>query len=261
MFGYNAILSSPGFNTTTGAWNAAPSATAAVKSFDLRAANSIAYWTPKFMGASLRAQVGLDENKSATGSVSPLLWSVGANYEWNGLSVAAAFERHEDGFGLDAINASTTAVGVALFGATAPNNTTAASVDDAWKVAAGYELKSPGGATTISAAYEVITLGQDNPRAGALTEYKRGAWQVGLKHRYGNHEVRARYSMAEAGDCTIKGGGTCNTDDFGASDVAVGYAYSFTKAAQGFVYFTRIDNEDKATYSPTVGGRASSPAP
>ena len=44
-------------------------------------------------------------------------------------------------------------------------------------------------------------------QAGAITEYKRGAWQLALKHRYQDFELRVRYSQAAKGDVTLNGGG------------------------------------------------------
>ncbi|HEX9244194.1 MAG TPA: porin, partial [Anaeromyxobacter sp.] len=51
-FGANNILGSPGSKTRSGQANG----------FDIRATNSIAYWTPKIMGLGARAQVSVDEN-------------------------------------------------------------------------------------------------------------------------------------------------------------------------------------------------------
>lgn len=239
VFGYNAIFGSPGFNTQTGTWTGTTAATAGVTGFDLRANNSISYWSPKFMGASLKALFATDEGKNALGTVDPILASIAVNYDFAGFSVAAAFERHEDGFGIDPLGAVTI------------NRSTK---DDAWKIGAGYELGHPFGTTTVNAGYEMLKYTMDNAPTDEFTEVSRGAWQVGLKHRIGNHEVRARYSMADSGDCKLKGGAKCDPKDLGATDLALGYAYHFTKAAQGYAYYTRIDNEKLAQYTFTTGG-------
>jgi predicted porin len=142
------------------------------------------------------------------------------------------------------------------FGATAANNRTAHSEDWAWRVGAGYELKTPFGATTFMAAVEQLTLGQDDAPAGAVTEFKRLAWQAGLRHRFQNHEIRARYSRAESGDCEIAGVTDCSTDGYGADMWAVGYAYHLSRAAQVFLHATQITNERNAQYTFSIAGPA-----
>jgi hypothetical protein len=145
------------------------------------------------------------------------------------------------------------------FGATAPNTAGSAtapvsSSDHAWRVGAGYQIDWPLGATTVGVLFDQLTLEQGGAATGAVTEYKRNAWQVSLKHRVGDHELRGRYNQALAGDCSLKGVATCSTSGYGATNFAVGYAYYFTGAFQGYLSYARIDNQYNAQYTFSIGG-------
>lgn len=279
VFGYQSLAGSAGFNyksaAGTSAAGGAPDTTAAypagsvVNGFDVRAGNSVAYHSPKVAGASVKLQYSASEFASADGTLVPQLFSAGVNYEWNGLSLLAAYERHDDYYGLAGINVAdkkSTAAGApdpetlapksAAFGATRPNTATHSSVDWAWRVGAGYQLDTVAGATTIGVLVDQLTFGQENAVAGAVEEYKRLAWQVSAKHRYGDHELRARFNVAGAGDAKLVGGAAASTEGYGAKQVTAGYAYHLSKTAQAYLSFTRIVNEKNAQYTPTVAGAA-----
>ncbi len=272
-FGYQGIMGSPGFNYRSGGWSTASNSS--TMGFDVRANNSVAYHSPKFHGLSAKLQYSADEFKNFSGTRNPELYGAVINFDYGlspaiAVSVLAAYERHHDGFALAGINPvppptpTTTPPTppvpyVPLFGATTTGNTTGSntvpngSTDSAWRVGAGVQIDSPAGATTVSGMYEQLTLEQDRAPAGAITEYKRSAWQVALKHRYGDHELRGRYSQAAAGDVTLNGGGG-STTDYGASQFALGYAYYFTASLQGYLHYTQIKNEANAQYTLTIGG-------
>lgn len=255
VFAYQSIMGSPGFNYRSGGWvTTTPGAAAdAVRGFDVRASNSIAYWTPKWNGLSGMVQYSATEFKSASGAVSPELWSAAVNYDVGGLSLLAAYERHNDGYALGGINTAA----ALKFGATAGNAVGGAttSKDTAWRVGAGYEFKwGAAGATTLSALYENLKLEQTGGAAGSVAEFKRDAWQVALTHRMGNHELRARYSDADQGDCALVGGAACSTSGYGAKMYALGYAYHFSKRTQGYISYAKIKNEQNAQYTFSIAG-------
>lgn len=271
VFGYQSLASSAGFNykSSSGviASGAAPDTTAAypagssVNGFDVRAGNSVAYQSPKLYGATLKLQYSANEFASADGKLAPALYSASINYEWGGLSVLAAYERHDDFAGLAAINvadksatAETIAPKSAAFGATRPNTTTHSSVDTAWRVGAGYQLDTAAGATTVSFIVDQLTFTQPGAVDGAVKEYKRLAWQVAAKHRYADHELRARFNLADAGDAKLVGGAAASTDGYGAKQFTAGYAYHLSKSAQAYLSWTRILNERNAQYTLTIGG-------
>jgi predicted porin len=259
VYGFNGIMGSPGFNYRSGAWSTASNTT--IIGFDVRAQNSVAYHTPRWEGLSARLQYAANEFKNATGTQNPELFGAAVNYDRGPFSVLAAYERHNDGYALAGINPAPAAGGTyaPVFGATAPNTAGTATAaissnDSAWRVGAGYQLDSPFGATTVSGLFEQLMLKQENAPVGAVTEYKRNAWQVALKHRMGDHELRARYNQASAGSCALSGGAACSTSGYGANQFAVGYAYYFAKSFQGYLSFTRINNQYNATYTPSIGG-------
>ena len=114
VFGYQSIAGSAGFNYKSGAGvsaaGAKPDGTVAfpagssVNGFDVRAGNSIAYHSPNLFGVTAKVQYSTSEFASADGKLAPQLFGAGINYEWKGLSVLAAWERHDDWSGLAGIN-------------------------------------------------------------------------------------------------------------------------------------------------------------
>jgi hypothetical protein len=106
----------------------------------------------------------------------------------------------------------------------------------------------------VGVLVDQLVLGQENAVAGALKEFKRLAWQLSAKHRYGDHELRARFNSADAGSCSFVGGAACSTDGYGAKQVTAGYTYHLSKTAQAYLAFTRIVNERNAQYTLTIGG-------
>jgi predicted porin len=236
-----AIIGSPGFGVRSAAFNNAAAAPNA--NFALRAANSVAYHSPKIANlASFKLQWSTNEFRQAQGQVAPQLFSGVLNFDMGGLSVAAAAEYHEDAFGIRVGSAA--------------NTQNVATTDIGLKAAAGYELPIAGmGAFTIQAAVEQLQYKQDDTTVG-IEEFKRLAWQVGAKFRTGNHELRARYSQALEPDITNAAGADVPGDELGATDLAVGYAYHLSKAVQVYAYYTTIMNDDLARYTFATAGPA-----
>jgi len=254
VFGYQSIMGSPGFNYRSGTFVTGPGTT--VGGFDVRAGNSVAYWSPNIVGLSLKGQWSVNEFKNTSGTLSPWLFSVALNYDKGPLSLLVVYELHNDSFALNTVNGSTTR----QFGATAANPTSIPSADWAWRAGAGYELTSFLGSTRVGVLVDQLTLGQDGAPAGAVKEYQRLAWQVAFTQRIGNHEFRARYSMADSGDCQLVGVGTCSTNGYGAQDLTLGYAYYLAKNAHVFLSFVKIFNDTRAQYTFGVGGETSTVA-
>lgn len=248
VYAYQSVMGSPGFNYRSGGFVTATPAAAAtsVLGFDVRAGNSVGYWTPSFGGFSGKLQYTTTEFENAAGSVTPRLWGAALNYDAGPLSVLVAYERHDDSFALVAAN---TAAGVA-FGSAAPNAIAGGSKDDAWRLGAGYTF----GGTTISALLERLELNQSGAAAGAVSQFERIAWQVAASHRMGPNELRLRYSKADEGDCALVGVAGCSASGFGAKMYAIGYAYHFSKRTQGYVHYAKIRNDGNAQYTLSIGG-------
>jgi predicted porin len=256
-----ALMTSPGVNTKAGAFVAAiPSSPAtSVTSFSLRAQNSVVYHSPKWNGLSGKIAYSVDQFKSNNDAhIDPSLLSLVVNYEWNALSVFATYEMHKDAFGLNVLSAANG--GTPAFGTAAvPRHTT----DSGIRGGAGYELVSPAGATTLGVQVEQLTYTQDGATvAGTPKEYSRMAYQVALKHRYQEHEFRARFNSNDKGSVKLFNLATPAgaTDGAGATMLTVGYAYYFTPALQGYAYYAKINNDKFAQYAFATGGYFSATA-
>jgi predicted porin len=241
VFGYQGLMGSPGYGVRTGTFTGGLQA-----GFDLRATNSVIYWSPKISGLSARVQYSVDELRNAVGLVDPMLLSAVINFDTGGLSLVAAADYHEDAFGIRTIN-----------NANSGSNNSAAK-DLGWRLVAGYELPLGVGALTVMGMFEQLAYGQENATAG-FKDYRRLAWLLGARFRTGDHEFRARYSQALDPNITAASGTTLAPgaeDDLGAQQYAVGYAYHLAKSAQVFAFFTQIINQDRAQYSFGVAGAA-----
>jgi hypothetical protein len=268
VYGFNALLGSPGFNYRSSGWvtangtatatsgtaTTAPTAGSSIHGFDVRSNNSVGFHSAKIQGVSFKVQYSTDEFANADGSLSPRLFGAVVNYDVGPLSVYGAYEYHEDAAGLATINPGNAAAGTRPFGATVGNPSNLSSSDWAWRAGAGYELASEAGTTRVSAMIDQLTFGQDQAATGALKEYKRIAWYAGISHRWTDHELRFRYSMADSGDCKLIGGASCSTSDFGASEYVIGYAYHLAKTAQVYAFYAKIQNDANAQYTFSIGG-------
>ena len=241
VFGYQGLIGSPGYRVRSTAFNGGPAAPVTA-GFDQRAANSIAYWSPKFGGLSFKLQYSVDEFRAQNGIVAPILASGAVNFDLGGLSLAGALEYHEDAFGIRTTNAA--------------NAGNQASGDAGIKLAAGYELPLGPGSLNVMAMLESIAYTQDEATAG-FKSYGRVAWIAGAKFRTGNHEVRARYGQALAPSIKAASGTALAPnaeDDLGAQHYALGYAYHLAKTTQVYAFYTQILNEDRAQYTFGVSG-------
>jgi hypothetical protein len=294
VYGANNVMGSPGFNAGTTPLNGYNKTTnlpinGAVASFDLRAPNSIGYWTPKIMGVSGKVQVmvpedatkryyggGFDPIDVVTGTntqgLQPWIISAVVNYDMGPLSVLAAYEQHRDMQGLKALGYYKDGTHTLNF----------ASRDDAWRVGAGYEVASPGGTTTLGVVWETLKYTSRNdgtafnnqnvaipgykpgfnlPKGGVtntgVNEYDRKAWSLNLKHRFGDHEARFRYNWADSGSCKKFDGSACVTDGLSSREATVGYAYYLAASTQVYGFYTKITNNVAAQYSPIAGGSVS----
>jgi predicted porin len=258
------LLGSPGFKVKSAAGTTAQNpiianAVTQNANFNVRAANTIGYHSPKVQGLQVKLQVTPNEKAPLGGRFNDgQLWSGAINYDRGPISVFAAYERHDDWAGLQVISGTVTF-------------DTKTTTDTGIRVGAGYELGHQFGTTTLGAVYEYLDYKVENPlqapggpslAAADLKEYNRGAFMVNLKHRWGNHEVRARYQYADNGDCKLAGTptvapATCNFDiGRGAQNYAIGYAYYLSKAAQVYAFATKIENERNASYTFATAGPA-----
>lgn len=231
VFGYQSIMSSPGFNQRSTTYQSSSTATQA--SFDLRAGNTVAYWSPSFSGLRVRAAYSANEGK--TDSLNPYLWSAAVNYDNGPLSLLYGYEQHRDVFGLTVLQGTSTGT---------------ESKDQAHRLGVGYMF----GNTTVSVLWERLDYANKGTVTG-VTDYERDAWQVGLVHFIGPHEFKLRYNRAEDGKCSSVAG-NCSTDGLGARQWTAGYSLHLSKRSEVYAFYTKIRNDESARYTLTIGGPA-----
>jgi len=263
------IISSPGFNTTTGGYStavpgtAAPATGSVVTRFVIRGQNAVAYHSPTWNGLNVKLHYTTNELKNAAGFQNPELYSASIGYDTGkmlpvGCSVFGAWEQHKDGFGVLGIGAAGRFAATAVAGNAGDATNTRHTTDTGIRFGLGCQLDTAVGATTLGGVYEMLSYEQTNPVASSLKKYERNAWQVGAKQTFGGgqHEIRVRYSMADKGKATLEGGAATSTTDYGASMLAVGYAYNFTSQLSAYLYYAKITNEKAAQYTFGTAGPA-----
>ncbi|MFA6312280.1 MAG: porin [Sterolibacterium sp.] len=226
---YQSIMSSPGFKQRSGGYVSGTNNAA----FDGRAANSVAYWSPKFDGFGVKLAYSANEGKTAT--LDPSLWSLAANYDNGPLSALYAYERRNDAFGLTVIQAASTGT---------------ASKDAAHRFGFGYMF----GGTTLGALWERLDY-NNTGRVAGVTSYKRDAWQLSLLHSMGPHAFKLRYNQAQDGACSNVAS-ICSTKGLGAKSWTLGYGYSLSKRSEAYLFYTKIANRESASYTFGVAGSA-----
>jgi predicted porin len=268
----NGIIGTPGFGVpgaptvsgTPGSFGTAAAAAAAPTvgvatnaTFDRRQGDSVQYWTPNWAGFSFRVGYSANEGKSADNAVpeiNPDTWSASVTYTNGPLELGAGYEKHRDWFGLSSL---TTRAGP---GGTA---SVTSSDDTGIKLTAGYRF----GNTTINAIWERLEYENDSNSATVnvgttaapvnvprVEQYERDAFYISVLHAFGQWTIRASYAQADDGECDLVGAGSCSTRDLGANAWAIGASYSLSKRTELYAFFTRVDNDDLASY--TFGGAA-----
>lgn len=229
VYGFQSILSSPGFKQRSSIYLSGTNNA----SFDNRANNTLAYWTPNFGG--FQGKLAYSANEGKTAAINPSLWSLAANYNNGPLSVLYAYERHTDAFGLTVMQAASTGT---------------SSKDSGQRLGAGYQF----GNTTANIMWERLDYTNSGTVAG-VTSYKRDAWQLGVLHVMGPNKFKVRYAQAQDGSCSNVAG-TCTTSGLGAKQWTLGYGYDLSKRSEVYAYYTKIANKESASYTPTIGGSA-----
>ena len=95
--------------------------------------------------------------------------------------------------------------------------------------------------------------------ATAVDEYKRGAWNIGLKWNLATGYIGAQYIQAMSASCTTVAAG-CNSDNTGAKTVGVAYYHTLTKQSQAYVAAQWLKNDDLGNYKTAGIGNAASGA-
>lgn len=229
-------LSTP-FRATTASFDLAPGATGVATSYNVfgKATDSntfffrapeVEYTTPTWEGLYGTVAYLVNSAKSADGNVDPYGWSVSVNYKIDGLRVAFVHTDLKDvGFG----------------GAVSESN----------KSDAGFVSYTLPSATTLTGMFQQYrgTITTGTPAAPVDKDIKQKSFYVGIKQVWGRHEVFGVYASAPDRE-----GSYLPTQDSGATQVSLRYAYNLFKNTQAYAVYSRISNDANVAYNFDVGG-------
>ncbi|WP_353194565.1 porin [Pusillimonas noertemannii] len=258
---YYNILGNPGFGVSTGS-TSSPIKTATDRSssngdasFSRRQENSIQYWTPRWNGFSARAMVALSGEKLSPYAGTPSIWAVNAGWRDGPLQLVAAYEQHDNFFGVASIF-SRGAAGRGIGSRIGPLTETS-SRDYGIKLGARYDM----GNTRISLIWERLVYSQSGvvpADAPTLMRYQRDAIWLGVRHRTGPWTFQGSAGYADAGSCQVASVDPaqqgCDTDGLDAYMLSLGAKYSLSRRTEVYVQYARIFNGRSASYNFSPGG-------
>jgi predicted porin len=234
------ILGNPGFvgscsGTGDSAGNSSFAVCGELASFDLRFANTIAYWSP-VINDNLSFQFHYSTNEGKSDDLNPSLWAANVIFDNGTWGLGAAYEQHNDLAGLSNASLAGSETG---------------SKDTAWRLTGGWK----GGGFAVNLTWENLDYSLDGVDEG-LQAYDRNAWALGASYSWDNISIRARYSKADDGDCTDASGDACSTSGAGAHAWALGYTYKLSGRTQLIANYVRLDNGANANYNLGYGNDA-----
>ena len=219
-------------------------ANAANASFERRAGNSVQYWSPAFGGTNLRVAYSANENRTSSSPavthVNPYIWSASLDYQRGIFYAAYAHEMHADYFGLDALVPASQATPVA-------SSLAASSRDHGDKLIARVKM----GGTQVGLMGERLRFSRTGGivAAGASNKYERDAYAVTLVQAVGAAgALRGLVGKTRSGSCGHFDGSACDTAGLAARQVSAGYSYSFSRRTDGYLFYTRVANDNRASY-------------
>jgi predicted porin len=199
--------------------------------FYRRTDNGIWYASPSFGGFTFGGTYTLNAHKTASGSATPRVISLGAQFKPDGgpFFVNAAYEQHNDLCGLNVI--------VAGNGSTSCKDT---------------GLQFGGGVTfgdfSLFARYEMLTYKGDNGLGTTLNKYERDAVWVGAKFALPTGYIGAEIGRAMEANCDRTNAAACSGDGTGATLFGIGYFHNLSKQSQVQIIASGISNGDAANY-------------
>jgi predicted porin len=242
----NAITGNPGFNvpgtvTASGYTNAKSDA-----SFSRRQGNSVQYWSPTYLGLSVRLAASVDETKAvptAAGAApptlagpvtSPALYSGLLSWAQGPFSLSYAYELHQDYFGLKQL------------GANGPSTTNRSSRDEGHEVAAQARLAT---GTRLAFTAERLSYANRDQAANAVDRYERYAiWALAMQ-KVAAHSVWLTAGKAGNGTCHLNGTAPCYTNGLAARTWSAGYSYAITQAADVYASYYETRNDHSGSYA------------
>lgn len=253
-----SLVGNPGFGTMATITQSGPEGSKNDACFNRRQGNSIQYWSPTVGGFSAKVLYSINEQKTPTDTsyvqTSPTVLSALLTYKISTLTLAFAYEAHNDYFGLTQFGAASGAVG------TSGSLTNTGSKDTAVALAAYYVIPATGTRLVLHA--EQLKYKNDDTVTGHIDQYKRNSIFFSCQQTLGDHKIWANFGQASKGEVNRVGGvGSTSTEGLAAKQYSLNYAYALGKKADLFASYYTVKNEKAATYScfpppmnPTTGG-------
>lgn len=244
--GYNSLISTPGFGIGKQRLGEG-SPDGATAAFDIRATNTIQYWSPTYAHISARLMVTTSNKvrvSNATRHYDPYLWGLSLSYDNGPLWASYAYEHRKDYFGINSMVKSVqSSYSTPRFSV---GNDVSGSSDHAHRISMGYQL----GNTKLGLVYERLNYhNKGSTTINSMQRYERDAVYASLEHRFAKvHHVRLAYGQTTRIRCAVVGG-SCDSANMGVKLFAVGYAYDLSKRTQLVAQFAQINNQSMAVYS------------
>ncbi|KMN33188.1 porin [Chromobacterium sp. LK1] len=196
---------------------------------EARLPNSVHYFSPSWAGFKLGASWGADENR-VSGNDSKRL-SLGLGYTWQGLNLAAAWDRQYD----MAVTPNSNSYNTSSSNSPAVLSLNSGKNVTFYSIAASYKFDT---GTFVGGNYEWGTF--DQVGGGQL---KQDDWLIALGQDFGAASVKLSYGQLGTLKNTSAG---VNGDDFKAKQWILGGTYNLSKTTQLLAYYTKISNNAKA---------------
>lgn len=201
--------------------------------FYRRQEQTIWYDSPNFGGFTFGVAYAMPAFKTATAN--PYIFSGGVKYAGTGLplEVWAAYEKHKDYFGINAMGLSGGANGTS-------------SNDHAMQGGVAYTF----GDIRLFGLYEQLKYNADGLAGTAVNEYKRNAWGLGFKWNLASGYFGGQFLQAQDGTCQRASGAVCSAGETGSRLIGLGYFHNMSKQTQVYLVGAVIQNKDAASYGP-----------
>ena len=233
------MLGTPGYGVVFDAPNGSPvncgagGAPTGCAGFYRRTENTLWYDSPSFGGFTAGAYTTLNYARSTAPSsvttpTNPKIWGVGGKYVGPSLPIQAwaAYENHSDMYGLNVI--------------TGTAGTAFSTTDYAWQLGGGYTF----GDIFVYGIYEQLKYKADGLAGTTVNQYKRNAYEIGVKWNIATGYVGAEWNQALGASCELANGGGCNADQTGAKMISAGYYHTLSKQTQAYVMASYTNNDD-----------------
>ncbi len=214
-------------------------------SFDDRLGNSLRYDSPNIAGFTGSIQVALFEDAGTGGANRSTVWSTAGQYKNGPFTGIIGFEYNNDVRCYVGLPTATNPVQSGTSANCGVASTAANPRFDADDWALGIAAAWDFGIVRVAGLYE--RLDYDTPQGGL----KRDLYGVYFSGPVGPGKWYLGYSYADEGKgpSTQRINGISGGDDTGAYHLSISYNQPISKRTSWYVAYSRLDNDDRATYN------------